>query len=96
MAVDFENKKLLKNTQPKSDTKFDKHYDKKTKICDGAATVFQTRKSGGVCQMRAYLASEEKYFQKSLRTKDKESAIDQATYEHSRLIVLKAEAQSTR
>ncbi len=44
--------------------------------------------------MRAYLASEAKYFQKSLRTKDKASAIDKATYEHARLLVLKAEGKA--
>lgn len=93
LAVDFENKKLLKSTQQKSDTKSNKHYLNKTKICDGAVTVFQTKHSGGIWHMRAYLASETKYFQKSLRTKDKASAIDKATYEHARLLVLKAEGQ---
>ena len=36
LAVDFENKKLLKSIQQKSDTKSNKHYLNKTKICDGA------------------------------------------------------------
>jgi|TARA_B100000315_G_scaffold188659_1_gene178384 hypothetical protein len=94
LAVDFENKKLLNDTQLKSDTQPNKHYLNKTKICDGAVTVFQTRKSGGVWHMRAYLANEAKYFQKSLRTKDKASAIDKATYEHARLLVLKAEGKA--
>ena len=94
LAVDFENKKLLKSTQQKSDTKSSKHYLNKTKICDGAVTVFQTKHSGGIWHMRAYLASEAKYFQKSLRTKDKASAIDKATYEHARLLVLKAEGKA--
>jgi integrase len=94
LAVDFENRKLLKGTQQKSDTKSNKHYLNKTKICDGAVTVFQTKHSGGIWHMRAYLASEAKYFQKSLRTKDKASAIDKATYEHARLLVLKAEGKA--
>ena len=75
LAVDFENKKLLKSIQQKSDTKSNKHYLNKTKICDGVVTVFQTKHSGGIWHMRAYLASETKYFQKSLRTKDKASAM---------------------
>ena len=78
LAVDFENKKLLKNTQQKSDKKTNKHYFNHTKVCDGNVTIFQTKKSGGVWQMRMRVEGHRKYFQKSLRTKDKTSAIEKA------------------
>ena len=42
LAVDFENKKLLNNTQPKSEAKSDKHYLNHTLVCDGAVTLFTT------------------------------------------------------
>jgi len=52
LAVDFENKKLLKNTQQKSDKKTNKYYFNHTQVCDGNVTIYQTKKSGGVWQMR--------------------------------------------
>ena len=52
LAVDFENKKLLKNTQQKSDKKTNKHYFNHTEVCDGAVTLFTTKTSGGIWQMR--------------------------------------------
>lgn len=78
LAVDFENKKLLKNQQQNSDKKKKGFYRAKKKICDGDVTIFQTANSGGIWHMRTYIATEEKYFQKSLRTKDIDSAIDRA------------------
>ena len=44
--------------------------------------------------MRSYIADSGKYHQKSLRTKDKASAVEKATYEHARLLVLKAEGKA--
>ena len=45
LAVDFENKKLLKETQHKSETKTNKHYLNHTEVCDGGVTLFTTKKS---------------------------------------------------
>ena len=44
--------------------------------------------------MRAYVGDADKYYQKSLRTKDKASAIDKATLEHAKLLVLKSEGKA--
>ena len=80
LAVDFE-KRELKDTQQNSDNDNQSFYRNKTKICNDAVTIFQTAKSGGIWHMRAYVGDADKYFQKSLRTKDKASAIDKATTE---------------
>lgn len=93
LAVDFE-KRELKDTQHKSENDKQSFYINKTKICNDAVTIFQTAKSGGIWHMRAYIADDGKYHQKSLRTKDKASAIEKATYEHARLLVLKAEGKA--
>ncbi|AQA19695.1 hypothetical protein BST95_17045 [Halioglobus japonicus] len=94
MAVDFE-KRELEDTQQNSDTDNQLFYRNKTKICNDAVTIFQTAKSGGIWHMRAYVGDADKYYQKSLRTKDKASAIDKATlrllsneHEESRAFVL--------
>jgi len=75
LAVDFENKRLLKDTQQKYDKKTNKHYFNHTQVYDGNVTIYQTAKSGGVSQMGMRIGGHRKYFQKSLRTKDKTSAI---------------------
>ena len=93
LAVDFE-KRELNDTQHKSENDKQSFYINKTKICNDAVTIFQTAKSGGIWHMRAYIADDGKYHQKSLRTKDKASAIEKATYEHARLLVLKAEGKA--
>ena len=80
LAVDFE-KRELKDTQQNSDNDKQSFYRNKTKICNDAVTIFQTAKSGGIWHMRAYVGDADKYYQKSLRTKDKASAIDKATLE---------------
>ncbi|MDC3217132.1 hypothetical protein OAU21_01475 [Gammaproteobacteria bacterium] len=80
LTVDFENKKLLENQQQNFDKKKKGFYRAKKKICDGDVTIFQTANSGGIWHMRTYIATEEKYFQKSLRTKDIDSAEQRATY----------------
>lgn len=94
LAVDFKNKKLLKNTQKKSDKKNNKHYFNHTQVCDGNVTIYQTKKSGGVWQMRMRIEEHRKYFQKSLRTKDKTSAIEKATYEFASVIHLKKQGKA--
>ena len=86
LAVDFE-KRELKDPQQNSDSDNQSFYRNKTKICNDAVTIFQTAKSGGIWHMRAYIADDGKYHQKSLRTKDTASAIEKATYEHARLLV---------
>ena len=44
--------------------------------------------------MRMRVEGHRQYFRKSLRTKDKASAVQKATYEHARLLVLKAEGKA--
>ena len=94
LAVDFENKKLLNNTQPKSEAKSDKHYLNHTLVCDGAVTLFTTKASGGIWQMRMRVKGHRQYFRKSLRTKDKASAIEKATYEHAQIFVLQRQGKA--
>lgn len=93
LAVDFE-KRELKGTQQNSDNDKQSFYRNKTKICNDAVTIFQTAKSGGIWHMRAYVGDADKYYQKSLRTRDKASAIDKATLEHAKLLVLKSEGKA--
>jgi len=93
LAVDFE-KRELKGTQQNSDNDKQSFYRNKTKICNDAVTIFQTAKSGGIWHMRAYVGDADKYYQKSLRIKDKASAIDKATLEHAKLLVLKSEGKA--
>ena len=44
-------------------------------IFDGMVKVFRTTHSGDVWQMRMYVAEEQRYIRKSLKTRDKEIAI---------------------
>lgn len=64
-----------------------------TNISDGAVTLFTTNHSGGIWQMRMRVERHKKYFQKSLRTKDKDSAIDRVAYEHAIITVLVKKAK---
>lgn len=54
------------------------HYD----IFGGKATILQTKASGGFWQFRCFISSENKYVRKSLKTKDKETAIERAEREY--------------
>lgn len=95
LAVDFKDKKLLKNDEHTADKKnTNKHYFNHTEICDGAVTLFTTKTSGGIWQMRMRVEGHRQYYQKSLRTKDKASAIEKATYEHAKIFVLKREGKA--
>ena len=47
-------------------------------IFDGEAQIFQTKASNGVWQFRTFIKDEGQYVRKSLRTKDKDSAIERA------------------
>ena len=46
-----------------------------TDILGGKAQILQTKSSNGVWQFRCYIAEEGKYVRKSLRTRDKDTAI---------------------
>lgn len=55
---------------------------KHCEIFGGKAEILQTKASGGYWQFRCYITSENKYVRKSLRTKDKETAIERAEKEY--------------
>ena len=46
-----------------------------TEIYDGKIRIFRTTHSGDVWQMQMYVQSEQKYIRKSLKTRDKDSAV---------------------
>ena len=54
------------------------HFD----VFGGKAQILQTKTSGGNWQFRCFISSENKYVRKSLRTKDKETAIQRAEKEY--------------
>ena len=91
LKVDFENKKRIPNQQNNSDKAF---YINKEKVCDGDVTIFQTRKSGGIWHMRMYVADAEKYFQKSLRTRNYLSAKEKAQVEHAKILINQNEGKA--
>ena len=91
VAVDFENKKIIQNQKHKSETNF---YINKEKVCDGEVTIFQTQKSGGIWHMRMYVADSNKYFQKSLRTRNYLSAKEKAQIEHAQILVNKKDGKA--
>ncbi len=49
-----------------------------TDILDGLVRIYRTPRSGEVWQMRMYVQSEQKYVRKSLKTRDKRVALEQA------------------
>lgn len=49
-----------------------------TDLLDGAVRIFRTTASGDVWQMRMYVQQEQKYLRKSLKTRDKDLAMDRA------------------
>ena len=46
-----------------------------TEIYDGKIRIFRTTHSGDVWQMRMYIQNEQKYIRKSLKTRNKDSAV---------------------
>lgn len=96
LAVDFENKKLLKETQHKSETKTNKHYLNHIKVCDGDVTLFTTKKSGGIWQFRHWSVKDDEYIRFSLRTRDLESAKHKAQIEYAKILVKKEEGKALR
>jgi len=55
-----------------------KHQD----IFGGKAQILQTNASGGNWQFRCYISEENKYVRKSLRTRDKDTAVQRAEKEY--------------
>ena len=78
LRVDFKNKKLIPNQQNNSDFYKNKHL-----LCDGEVTIFTTSNSGGNWQMRMRVEGHRQYHQKSLRTKNFETAKERAKVEHA-------------
>ena len=69
LKVDFKNKKLVPNQQNNSD-----FYKNKYTLCDGEVTIFTTPNSGGNWQMHMRMEGHRQHHQKSLRTKNFETA----------------------
>ena len=61
------------------------------KLIEGEVTIFQTKQSGDNWHMRMYIAENQKYFTKSLRTKSKDSAIEKAKIEYAGILVKRQE-----
>ena len=80
LKVDFVNKKLITKPQNKSESNF---YKNKHEIFDGEVTIFTTSNSGGNWQMRMRVEGHRQYHQKSLRTKNYETAKERAKKEHA-------------
>ncbi|MGY8797244.1 MAG: hypothetical protein ACKVG4_00500 [Longimicrobiales bacterium] len=80
LKVDFVNKKLITKPQNKSESNF---YKNKHILCDGEVTIFTTSSSGDNWQMRMRLEGHRQYHQKSLRTKNFETAKERAKVQHA-------------
>ena len=91
LKVDFKNKKLLPNQQNDSDSNF---YKNKHELCDSEVTIFTTSNSGGNWQMRMRVEGHRQYHQKSLRTKNFETAKERAKIEHAKATVKMDEGKS--
>ena len=89
LRVDFKNKKLIPNQQNNSDFYKNKHL-----LCDGEVTIFTTSNSGGNWQMRMRVEGHRQYHQKSLRTKNFETAKERAKVEHAVAFVKMTEGKS--
>jgi len=89
LKVDFVNKKLIPNQQNNSG-----FYKNKHTLCDGEVTIFTTSNSGGNWQMRMRVEGHRKYHQKSLRTKNFETAKERAKIEHAVAFVKMTEGKS--
>ena len=89
LKVDFKNKKLVPNQQNNSD-----FYKNKHTLCDGEVTIFTTSNSGSNWQMRMRVEGHRQYHQKSLRTKNFETAKERAKIEHAVAFVKMTEGKS--
>ena len=50
-----------------------------TEIFEGEAVIFRTTQGGKVWQFRTWIQEHQKYYRKSLRTKDKDAALEKGT-----------------
>lgn len=91
LKVDFVNKKLITEQQNNSDSNF---YKNKHELCDSEVTIFTTSNSGGNWQMRMRVEGHRQYHQKSLRTKNFETAKERAKIEHAKATVKMDEGKS--
>ena len=89
LRVDFKNKKLI--TNPQNNSGF---YKNKHTLCDGEVTIFTTSNSGSNWQMRMRVEGHRQYHQKSLRTKNFETAKERAKIEHAVAFVKMTEGKS--
>ena len=89
LKVDFVNKKLITEQQNNSD-----FYKNKHELCDSEVTIFTTSNSGGNWQMRMRVEGHRQYHQKSLRTKNFETAKERAKIEHAKATVKMDEGKS--
>jgi len=89
--AEWRNKKTPTNQHNNSDDSF---YQNKQMICDGEVTLFTTKNSGGNWQMRMRVEGHRQYHQKSLRTKNYETAKERAKKEHAIATVKLSEGKS--
>ena len=76
VRVDFRKNDKSEKAQDNHGFRFNQQ-----KLFEGEVTIFQTKKSGDYWHIRMYIAEDQKYFTKSLRTKSKDSAIEKAKIE---------------
>ncbi len=70
-------------------TKTQKRISSQHKVLDGMATIYRTSASGDVWQFQMYFQDEQKYYRKSLRTRDLDSALEKARQLGADLIGMK-------
>ena len=87
LKVDFVNKKRITEQQNNSD-----FYKNKHELCDGEVTIFTTTNSGGNWQMRMRVQGHRQYHQKSLRTKNFETARKKSIQTNTHKLINKAKA----
>ena len=62
----------------KSAVKTQKRIMSQHKVLDGLATILRTKASGDVWQLQMYIQEEQRYYRKSLKTRDLDSALEMA------------------
>ena len=70
-------------------TKTQKRISSQHKVLDGMATIYRTSASGDVWQFQMYFQDEQKYYRKSLRTRDLDAALEKARQLGADLIGMK-------
>lgn len=71
---------VLEYSGSKSDraAKTQKRISAQHKVLDGLATILRTKASGDVWQLQMYVQEEQRYYRKSLKTRDLDSALEMA------------------